>query len=103
MKVKSFWTRHLLLRELPSGVGDDELKSRLRGFVLPAACPRSSGLRFFPMDAEWLSAIVLLLLMGAFMWRSGASARQIAIVVGVAALAIVATALFWDWVASGDG
>ena len=55
------------------------------------------------MDAEWLSAVVLLVLMGAFMWRSGASTRQVAIVVGVAALAILATALFWDWVASGDG
>ena len=52
---------------------------------------------------EWLSAVVLVLLLAAFMWRSGASAGQTMFIVGLAILGIVATALFWDFVAGGHG
>ncbi len=55
------------------------------------------------MDLEWLSALVLVALLAGFMWRGGASAAQIASVIGLVVLAILATALCWDALISGDG
>lgn len=46
------------------------------------------------LDPEWLSAVALVVL---FAWRSGASPRQIALVAGIGALGIAATALFRGW------
>jgi hypothetical protein len=53
------------------------------------------------LSAEWLSAIVVVALVALFAWRSGAPSRQIALIAGIVALGIAATALFWTWATRG--
>jgi hypothetical protein len=47
-------------------------------------------------DPEWISALAVVALIALFLWRSGAPPRQVALVAGIAALGIAATALFWS-------
>lgn len=54
------------------------------------------------MDLEWLSAGFLLALLAGFMFRGGASWQQVVMVVGLAAIGILATAWMWDSLISGD-
>jgi hypothetical protein len=52
------------------------------------------------VDTELVSAIVVVALVAGVVRLTGASWRQTALIAGLLAAGIAATALFWNWVTS---
>lgn len=54
------------------------------------------------MEVEWLSAVVVVLVVAVTFWRTGASAVATVFVVGLCIVAVVATALVWGLLITSD-
>jgi cell division protein FtsW (lipid II flippase) len=54
------------------------------------------------VDPELVSAIVVVALVAGVVRLTGASWRQTALLVGMLAVGIAATALFWNWITSHE-